>query len=98
MPAYVVVQIRVNDPETYGRYRRLAERSIPVYGGRYIVRGGATTTLEGTWAPSRFVMLEFPTAAQARAWWDSPEYAEAKRLRQASADTEMLVVEGIASP
>jgi len=98
MPAYVVVQIRVRDPEIYERYRRLAERSIPVYGGRYIVRGGATTTLEGTWAPSRFVMLEFPTAAQAHAWWDSPEYAEAKRLRQASADTEMLVVEGIASP
>jgi uncharacterized protein (DUF1330 family) len=94
MPAYIVVQIEVRDPETYERYRALAPASIAVHGGRYLVRGGACDPLEGAWNPRRLVVLEFPTLEQARAWWASPEYAEAKALRQNSADTEMIVVEG----
>jgi uncharacterized protein (DUF1330 family) len=95
MPAYVVVQITVQDPETYERYKRLAPPSIARYGGQYVIRGGATEILEGSWNPGRFVVLRFPSAAQARAWWSSPEYAEAKALRQMSARTEMLLVEGL---
>ena len=96
MPAYVVVQIEVEDAETYARYRALAPASIAAYGGRYLVRGGAMEVLEGTWHPSRLVVLEFPSAERARAWWASPEYAEAVALRRASARTEMLLVEGVA--
>jgi uncharacterized protein (DUF1330 family) len=95
MPAYVVVQIDVKDPARYEHYKALAPASIAQHGGRYLVRGGATETLEGTWRPSRFVVLEFPTAASARAWWNCAEYAEAKALRQAVADTQMLLVEGV---
>ena len=95
MPAYVAVQIDVRDAVTYERYKELAPPSIAAYGGRYLVRGGATTTLEGEWSPTRFVILEFPSVEQARRWWDSPEYAEAKALRQASASTQMLLVEGL---
>ena len=51
--------------------------------------------LEGSWAPKRFVVLEFPSAEQARAWWSCSEYAEPKKLRQASADTQMILVEGV---
>ena len=58
------------------------------------MRGATTTTLEGDWTPGRFVMLEFPSADAARAWWGSPEYAEAKKLRQSAATTQMLLVEG----
>jgi uncharacterized protein (DUF1330 family) len=95
MPAYVVVQIDVKDPATYARYIEIAPPSIALYGGRYIVRGGATEILEGTWKPPRFVILEFASADRARAWWSSPEYAEARALRQTCADTEMLLVEGV---
>ena len=95
MPAYVAVQIDVRDATTYERYKELAPPSIAAYGGRYLVRGGATTTLEGDWSPARFVILEFPSVEQARRWWDSREYAEAKALRQASASTQMLLVEGL---
>ena len=95
MAAYVVVQIVVRDPARYERYKALAESSVAAYGGRYVVRGGATTVLEGTWQPARLVILEFPSVERARAWWDSPEYAEGKALRQACAETEMLVVEGV---
>jgi uncharacterized protein (DUF1330 family) len=95
MAAYVVVEIDIHDAETYERYKQLAPPSIALYGGRYLVRGGATEALEGTWHPKRFVILEFPTEQQARAWWSSPEYAPAKALRQASTQTNMLLVEGL---
>ena len=95
MPAYVVVEITVKDAETYERYRQLAPPSIAAYGGRYLVRGGKTEMLEGSWLPPRFVILEFPNAQQARAWWESPEYAPAKALRQECAGTEMILVEGV---
>ena len=84
MPAYVVVQITVEDPVRYAEYRRIAPPSIAVHGGRYIVRGGACEILEGSWLPPRLVVLEFPTVERARAWWASPEYAPAKALRQQS--------------
>jgi uncharacterized protein (DUF1330 family) len=95
MPAYLIAQITVRDAATYERYRKLAPPSIALYGGRYVVRGGATVALEGTWRPARLVVLEFPSTERAREWWDSPEYAAAKALRQSCADTEMLLVEGL---
>lgn len=95
MPAYLVVEINVHDAETYERYKQMAPASIALHGGRYLVRGGRTQTLEGTWQPSRFVILEFPTVQHAQTWWDCPEYAPAKVLRQASASTQMLLVEGL---
>src|SRR3954464_7177170 len=97
MPAYIVVEIVIADPARYERYKVLAPPSIAQYGGRYLARGGPTTALEGKWQPGRFVMLEFPSAERARAWWDSPEYAEAKALRQSCAQTDMLLVEGVAA-
>ena len=97
MPAYVVVDISVNDAVTYERYKLLATGAIAAHGGRYLARGGATQTLEGDWTPSRLVILEFPTSAKARAWWESVEYSEAKALRQASADTRMVLLDGMPS-
>lgn len=94
MAAYVVVDIDIKDAGTYERYKAMAPASIAAYGGRYVVRGGSTTTLEGDWRPGRFVILEFASAERARAWWDSPEYAEAKALRQSCADTDMVLTEG----
>lgn len=94
MPAYVVVDITVNDPQTYERYKLLAPASIAAYHGRYLVRGGRMEALEGEWEPSRLVILEFPTSEAAKAWWDSEEYSGAKTLRQACAETAMLLIEG----
>lgn len=94
MPAYVIVDIAIHDPGTYEQYKTLAPPSIGLYGGRYLVRGGTMATLEGTWQPERLVVLEFPNGEQARAWWASPEYAPAKALRQASATTDMVLIEG----
>jgi uncharacterized protein (DUF1330 family) len=95
MAAYVVVQVDVTDPVRYEDYKRMVTASMAKYGGRFIVRGGRTETLEGSWAPSRFVMVEFPSMERARTWWASEEYAEAKALRQATSSTEMILVEGL---
>ena len=98
MPAYVAVQVTVKDPATYESYKSLAPPTIAAYGGKYLARGGKTETLEGTWAPKRFVILEFPSVERARAWWNSPEYSAAKKLRQSCTETEMLLVPGLDGP
>jgi uncharacterized protein (DUF1330 family) len=95
VPAYVILQIAIQDAVAYERYKALAPASISAYGGRYLVRGGGTEPLEGSWQPSRLVLLEFPDVNAARRWWSSSEYAPAKELRQACARTEMLLVEGL---
>ena len=95
MPAYVIVDIDVHDLIIYEEYKRLAPASIAQYGGKYLARGGATEVLEGSWTPKRFVILQFESVARAKEWWNSPEYALAKSLRQQSATTHMIVTEGL---
>jgi uncharacterized protein (DUF1330 family) len=95
MAAYIVVEVEVHDRERYEDYKRLVQPTLDAYGGRFIVRGGAAETLEGDWSPGRLVIVEFPSAEQARRWWASPEYAPAKALRQATAHTQMILVEGL---
>lgn len=98
MPAYVVVNVRVKDPVRYPEYISVAPQSILAHGGRYIARGGRVDVLEGEWRPERLVILGFPSAEQARKWWNSEMYAEPKALRQRLADTELVVVDGLDVP
>ncbi len=95
MPAFLVVQIEVVNKEKYDSYKQMVPPSLLPYGGRFVVRGGKLETLEGTWSPERFVIIEFPSVAQAKAWWNSPEYAHAKAIRQESARTQLILVEGV---
>ncbi|NIM51730.1 MAG: DUF1330 domain-containing protein [Gemmatimonadales bacterium] len=95
MSAYVIVDVDVQDPVRYEDYRRIAAPTVMAHGGRYIVRGGAVERLEGEWEPGRIVVLEFPTVEQARAWWSSDDYAPGKTLRQETATTQMILVEGV---
>ncbi len=94
MSAYVVVEIDVKDAQRYADYKTMVPASLEAYGGRFLVRGGTVESLEGAWEPSRFVILEFDSMERAKRWWDSDEYREARDLRQATADTRMIVVEG----
>lgn len=96
MAAYVIVDVSINDSEGYEEYRRQSAATVEAYGGRFLVRGGAVTTLEGAWHPRRLVVLEFESAARAQEWWSSPEYEAIKPIRQRTTDTQMIVVEGLA--
>jgi uncharacterized protein (DUF1330 family) len=95
MPAYVVVEVEVLDASRYEDYKRMVPPSLAEYGGRFLVRGGRSETLEGDWSPKRIVVVEFPSVERAKEWWASEEYAEAKALRRATARTQMIVVEGV---
>jgi len=94
MAAYVIVEIEIHDPVEYEEYKKLTPTSINAYGGRFTVRGAQTESLEGDWNPQRVVILEFPSVERAKEWWHSQEYAPAKSIRQRTAKTKMLVVEG----
>lgn len=95
MAAYVIVEIEVTDPIGYEEYKKQAAATVHQYGGKYIVRGGATETLEGDWKPKRIVILEFPTMQRAKEWLNCEEYREPRKLRHQTAKTNMLVIEGI---
>ena len=95
MAAYVVLDINVTDTETFAKYRQLAPPAIAAYGGKYLARGGTTEVLEGSWTPNRIVILEFPSAEQAKRWLESTEYREARALRHAAAKTNAFVVQGL---
>ena len=95
MPAYIIVEIDVTDPVGYEEYKKGAAATVEQYGGKYIVRGGACETVEGDWNPKRIVVLEFANRERAKAWLDSPEYIEPRKLRHRTAKTRMILVEGM---
>ena len=91
--AYMVVDARSSDPQRMAEYRRLAQLAVEHYGGRYLVRGSPYETLEGSWQPQRLVVLEFPSMAAARTFYDSPEYLAAREARAGVSDFDMLLAE-----
>jgi uncharacterized protein (DUF1330 family) len=95
MPAYLIVDITVHDEQRYADYRARVTDQIRQFGGEYLVRGGRIERLEGDWQPSRVVVVKFESIAAAKKWWESDDYAELKAIRQATTDTNMIVVEGL---
>jgi len=95
MPAYMIVQINVTDPEKFARYREVVPRAVEAFGGRYIVRGATVEVLEGSHDGRRLVLFEFPSVEAIKRFWYSPEYAEVKSLRENAADIDAWAVEGL---
>ncbi len=94
MAAYVIVEIDVVDPVGYEEYKKLAGATVLNYGGKYIVRGGATEVLEGNWKPKRIVVLEFESMQRAKDWLNCEEYREPRKMRHRTARTNMILVDG----
>lgn len=95
MTAYVVVDVESTDQDKAARYRELSGPSIERHGGRFLVRGGTFEVLEGDWVPTRLVIAEFPSVEAARRWYESPDYGEARAVREGAGAWRMVVVEGI---
>jgi len=97
MPAYVIFDVHVNDPAVYDEYQASARRPSvnSAEFARALVRGGKVETLEGGWDAGRLIILEFPDAEAARAWYNSAGYQEAKAIRERAASTRAVLVEGI---
>jgi uncharacterized protein (DUF1330 family) len=95
MPAYVIVDLTVTDQATMDEYRKQVPATLAKYGGRFLVRGGAHQTIEGSWKPNRMVVLEFPSMDQAKRWYDSEEYREPKAMRLRAGNANLIMVEGV---
>jgi uncharacterized protein (DUF1330 family) len=95
MPAYVIVETDITDPERYERYRAASPGAVAAAGGRFVVRGGELAVLEGDWRPSRLVVLEFADLDAARRWYESERYQAAKQLREGAARLRMVAVQGV---
>jgi uncharacterized protein (DUF1330 family) len=95
MPAYVIVETDIHNPEQYERYKQASPDAVAAGGGRFLVRGGELAVLEGDWNPKRLVLLEFEDLKAAKRFYASPVYQDAKRLREGAANLKMVAVEGI---
>ena len=96
MPAYVIADVRdAWDADALDEYRRRNTDAVANHGGRFVVRGGEHEVLEGEWDTKRFVVIEFPDAAAARAWWESDEYEAIKPIRRGASTTNIVLVDGV---
>jgi uncharacterized protein (DUF1330 family) len=93
LPGYVIAEVDVTDPGTFQKYADKAPGTIAQYGGRYVIRGGRNTSIEGD-APKRFVVIQFDSVEKAQAWEDSPEYDAIKPIRHSSAKSRVFIIEG----
>ena len=95
MPAYLIADIRVRDAAAYEDYKRGVAPLAAKHGGEYLVRGGRFEVLEGSWMPSRLVLFRFPDRDSVKGFFDDPDYRELKALRQRSAESSIVVVDGL---
>ncbi len=95
MTAYVISDSQLLDADAYDSYRKIAGPSVEKYGGTYVARRGEVEVLEGEWQPGGVVMLKFPSMEKARAWYHSPEYAEAMGHKAKAMKRNLVVVEGL---
>ena len=96
MAAYFIVDVKeITDPQLYAEYRKDVNATLELYGGRFLVRGGAYKTVEGTWEAQRLVVVEFADVAAFERWYHSPEYTRILPLRLKASTGRSVVVEGI---
>ena len=94
MAAYVITRVNVTNPDQYEKYKKLSPAAVASCGGKFIVRGGESVTLEGPEEDRRVVVLEFPDMESATKFYDSELYVHARAVRAGAAEFQMVVVEG----
>ena len=94
MAAYMIVEVETTDEALMAEYRKHTPGAIAKFGGKFIVRGGKTRTLEGGWKPSRVVVLEFPDFAAAEAFYDSDHYKPILAMRLKAGKSKAIIVDG----
>jgi uncharacterized protein (DUF1330 family) len=95
MPAYVIARVEVTDWDKYNEYLKAGPGTVAQYGGKFIARNGEKLTLEGPEEARRLIILEFPSLAKAKEWYNSKEYQDAKKLRAGASIGSLVAVEGV---
>jgi uncharacterized protein (DUF1330 family) len=96
MAAYIIVEVETTDDALMSEYRKLTPGLVARFGGKFIVRGGKSRTLEGGWAPSRLVVLEFPDYAAAEKFYFSPDYKPVLEMRLKAGTSRAVLIDGFA--
>lgn len=95
MPAYMLIRVNVDDPTQLKAYQAATPPIVEKYRGKFIVRGGASVTLEGPAESRRLVVIEFPALSDVEAFYHSREYSEARKLREGIGSFEFVAVDGV---
>ena len=94
MPAYLIADIDITNPDGYAGYRPMAAESVARHGGRFVARGGTIVPLEGGWDPKRVVIIEFPSLDAAKTFYHSDDYQAALKVRLANSTGRVIIVDG----
>lgn len=92
---YLIAYVDVTNPTQYEDYKRLSSAAMQAHGAEVCVRGGAVQPLEGDWAPTRVIVLKFPSFEAAKAFYETEEYRRARDARAGAAVMNMIAVEGL---
>ncbi len=95
MPAFLIADIQVHNPQRYKDYTALTPALMERHGGKFRVRGGEHRITEGEWSPGRLVLVEFPSYEAANNFVSDPEYLAAAKIRQEASTGNMLIVNGV---
>ena len=95
MKAYFIAAETTKDEAVFATYRKEVPATIAAFGGKFVVRGGQLTTLEGEWRHPRLVIIEFPSRAAAEGWYRSPEYQKILPLKLNSTVGNVIIVDGL---
>lgn len=91
---YLVGQITVINPEAYAAYSAQVPQTIAAFGGKYLVRGGLATVLEGTSQGDRNVVIEFPDRKTAEDWYASDAYQAIVKHRTENSTGTLALIDG----
>ncbi len=95
MAAYLIALVDVTDPDAYQEYAKRAGAAAQKRGIQFLARGGRKVSLEGPKPPGRVVIIPFEDMAAAQAYYDSPDYQDAKTFRDGAAKAQFFLVEGV---
>jgi uncharacterized protein (DUF1330 family) len=94
MKAYLVLDFSVRDLPGFMPYVSAIPAFIEKHGGRYLVRGVEPMVMEGDWSPELMVILEFPSADNARAFLADPEAQSLFAVRHGTTNSKLVLAEG----
>ncbi|MHC4479196.1 MAG: DUF1330 domain-containing protein [Planctomycetota bacterium] len=97
MPAYLIANVEIKNNDKFKDYAKATPSVIKQFGGRFLVRGGDSEICEGNWNPKRLVLVEFESMQKAKQFYNSPQYKAIRGLRQSSAYTEWVFVDGLSA-
>ncbi|MFC0105627.1 DUF1330 domain-containing protein [Kibdelosporangium aridum] len=96
MSAYVISETEALDEAEVARYRAVANKSLDIYGGEYLVRATKPAAAEGFWPEQqKIVVVRFPSIDRLREWYVSPEYGEALAISRNALTRRLLFVDGV---